>query len=142
MFCIDFEDDSLIKKGTAYQPWLLNRGVTVVNSLECPEGNRCGFFNESLIEIAMFANNYDPWHGLKISLKYMQTQSSQMDQGVVSNDCINLQSGAPGNSLYCSVDAGGNSFTAGLKDARNPTTIVSASDVSNPCNTFTYLICQ
>ena len=137
MFCIDFEDDSLVKKGTAYQPWVLNRGVTVVNSPECPEGNRCGFFNESLIELPMFSNNYDPWHGLKITLKYKQTRTSQFDQGVISNDCFNGVPFAAGNSLYCSVDGSGASFNAGLKSPP-----ASASDVSSNCNTFTVLICQ
>ena len=136
MFCIDFEDDDLIQKGTAYQPWILNRGVTVVADQQCPQGDRCGFFNESILEVPFFSNNYDPWHGLKITLKYVQLLAGQVDQGVISNDCLNLDSGAPGNSLYLSVDAGGNLFNAGLKDGRNPTNFASASDVSNSCNTL------
>ena len=137
MFCIDFEDDDLVQGGTAYQPWLHNRGVTVVTDTQCPQGNRCGFFNESFIEVAMFANNYDSWQRLKITLEYKQILSSQMDQGVISNDCLSEQSGAPGNSLYCSLDASGGSFNAGLKSPP-----ASASDVSNTSNTFYVLIFQ
>ena len=130
MFCIDFEDDDLIRDGTPYQPWVMNRGVTVVKAAECPQGERCGFFNASLLEVPMFSNNYDPWHGLVIKLRYRQTAQSNIDQGIISNDCFGGVPYAPGNSLYCSADAGGNSFNAGLK-ARNPAAVTSLSAVSS-----------
>jgi len=130
MFCIDFEDDDLVQNGTPYQPWVMNRGVTVVNDQQCPQGEKCGFFNASLLEVPFFSNNYDPWHGLVITLHYRQTAKSNIDQGIISNDCFGGVPFAPGNSLYCSAAGDGTRFNAGLK-ARDPNDIVDLSAVSS-----------
>ena len=117
MFCINFEDDDLVTNDV-YQPWVLNRGVTVVDasSVGCPEGNRCGFFNDdSNLELAFFSNNYGHWHNLRITLNYKQIQTSQSDQGIMSNDCWHGTENAPGNSLYLSSSGDGSEFKCGMK---------------------------
>ena len=131
MFCINFEDDDLVTNDV-YQPWVLNRGVTVVNdtSVGCPEGSRCGFFNdESNLELAFFSNNYGHWHNLRITLNYRQTETSPSDQGIMSNDCFNNVDNAPGNSLYLSSSGDGSLFKCGLK-ANNVSVFADPTAVS------------
>ena len=118
MFCIDFENGDLISHTVGeYRPWVLNNGVTVVHDLQCPQGQFCGFFNASCLELPFFSNNYDHWPSLRITLSYKMTQTTQMDQGIISNDCYQGLANAPGNSLYLSASS--TNFKAGLK-ARNP----------------------
>ncbi len=126
MFCINFEDDDLVTNDV-YQPWVLNRGVTVVSdpAIGCPEGNRCGFFNESNLELPFFSNNYDHWHNLRITLHYKQILTTTPDQGIISNDCFNGIDNAPGNSLYLSSAGDGSEFKCGLKSN-------NASEDANP----------
>ncbi|KAI0216080.1 hypothetical protein LSAT2_031858, partial [Lamellibrachia satsuma] len=127
MFCIDFEDDDLVANGPGfYEPWVLNDGVTIVDSavnpgVNCPQGQRCGFFNESVLEVPFFSNNYAHWPSLRITLSYKMTQRTNIDQGIISNDCFPDATVpfAPGNSLYCSADD--NDFKAGLKTSGSPT---------------------
>ena len=128
MFCIDFEDDDLVSNiAGVYRPWILNDGVTIVDSLmgvTCPQGQRCGFFNESVLEVAFFSNNYAQWPSLRITLDYMMTASTPIDQGIISNDCFNQANNAAGNSLYCSANI--NTFNGGLKG----TGVIGAVDLS------------
>ena len=125
MFCIDFEDDDLVSDlSGVYRPWVLNDGVTVVNS-GCPQGNRCGFFNASVLEVPFFANNYGHWPNLRITLEYkMISFSGNIDQGIVSNDCFPNGNGqyAAGNSLF--ISANDQDFNGGLKDATATTVTV------------------
>ena len=128
MFCIDFEDDDLVSNTWGeYRPWVLNDGVTVVNSPDCPQGKRCGFFNESVLEVPFFSNNYGHWPSLRITLQYkMISFSGTIDQGIVSNDCFPKGTGeyAPGNSLF--ISANDDEFNGGLKDLTGTTvTVVS-----------------
>ena len=39
MFCIDFEDDSLVGQGVD-RPWVMNDHVTIVDDTDCPQGDR------------------------------------------------------------------------------------------------------
>ncbi len=131
MFCIDFEDDDLVSNTWGeYRPWVLNDGVTVVTSPGCPQGSRCGFFNESVLEVPFFSNNYGHWPNLRITLEYkLIAFSGNNDQGIVSNDCFPNGNGlfAAGNSLFISVN--GKDFNGGLKDT--PATGTTVTVVSN-----------
>ena len=117
MFCIDFEDADLVSDSVGvYRPWILNDGVTTVDNsmgVTCPQGQRCGFFNESVLEVAFFSNNYAQWPSLRITLDYMMIASTSIDQGIISNDCFNGADYAAGNSLYCSADS--DTFNGGLR---------------------------
>ncbi|KAI0241986.1 hypothetical protein LSAT2_015249, partial [Lamellibrachia satsuma] len=122
MFCIDFEDDDLVSNTAGvYRPWILNDGVTVVTDAQCPQGQRCGFFNESVLEVAFFSNNYAQWPSLRITFDYMMTASTPIDQGIISNDCFNQADYADGNSLYCSADS--NTLKGGVKGTGNITAV-------------------
>ena len=115
LFCIDFEDDELISNtGGVYRPWVFNNNVTVVSSPHCPQGMRCGYFNESILEVPFFSNTYSTWPSLRITLRYKQISKSLLDQGIISNSCTPPPF-AEGNSLYCSAAAGGDKFKGGLK---------------------------
>ena len=147
MFCINFEDDDLVAKGPAfvYEPWILNDGVTIVDNtvnpgVNCPEGHRCGFFNESILEIPFFSNNYAHWPYLRITLSYRMTSfgldldmlglNRNPEQGIISNDCFpdgNVPY-APGNSLYFSADD--ISLIAGLKGPSPDNAVADVSAVS------------
>ena len=129
MFCIDFEDDDLVSNTAGvYRPWILNDGVTVVTDAQCPQGQRCGFFNESVLEVAFFSNNYVHWPSMKITLSYRMTQATALDQGIISNDCFNQVPNAAGNSLYCSASS--TDFMAGLK-TNSPSEDAAVSEVSS-----------
>ena len=57
--------------------YVLNNGVTVVTDPSfCPEGNSCGFFNASQLEIPFFANNYNHLPNLRITFEMYGTTSS------------------------------------------------------------------
>ena len=147
MFCINFEDDDLVAKGPAfvYEPWILNDGVTIVDNtvnpgVNCPEGHICVFFNESVLKVPFFSNNYAHWPSLRITLSYRMTlfglelDMRRLDripaQGIISNDCFpegNVPY-APGNSLYCSV--GDITFMAGLKGPSPDYAVANGSAVS------------
>lgn len=140
MFCINFEDDDLVTNDV-YQPWVLNDGVTIVEgaSFGCPEGKRCGFFNESILELPFFSNNYGHWNSLRITLHYKMIATSDVDQGIVSNDCYKDVANAPGNSLYCSVGGAGDVFKAGLKSS-NSSVDANGSAVRKNSEQFSVLI--
>ena len=125
MFCIDFEDDDLVSNSAGvYRPWILNDGVTIVDSLmgvTCPQGERCGFFNESVLEVAFFSNNYAQWPSLRITFDYMMAAPIPIDQGIISNDCFNQAGYAAGNSIYCSADS--NTLKGGVKGTGNITAV-------------------
>ena len=126
MFCIDFEDDDLVSNTAGvYRPWILNDGVTVVTDAQCPQGQRCGFFNESVLEVPFFSNNYAQWPSLKITFEYMMTAQTPIDQGIISNDCFNQAEYAAGNSLYCSADS--NTLKSGVKGTGNITAVDSSA---------------
>ena len=133
MFCIDFEDDDLVSDTWGeYRPWVLNDGVTVVNSSDCPQGDRCGFFNGSgVLEVPFFSNNYGHWPSLRITLQYnMIAFEGNIDQGIVSNDCFPDGTGqyADGNSLF--ISANDHVFNGGLKDSPgNETTVTVVSNM-------------
>ena len=115
MFCIDFEDDDLISDAFGiYRPWVLNDGVIVVSSPYCPQDIRCGYFNESILEVPFFSYTYNSWPSLRITFHYKQISNSTLDQGIISNDCTPPPF-AEGNSLYCSAAADGDTFLGGLK---------------------------
>lgn len=130
MFCIDFEANDLISKTFGvYRPWVLNDGVTVVNDSQCPQGDRCGYFNNSVLEVPFFSNNYAQWPSMRITLQYkMISFSGSIDQGIISNDCLNLADYAAGNSLYLSADA--STFKAGLKSGNASVPDADATVVS------------
>ena len=132
MFCIDFENGDLISHTAGeYRPWVLNNGVTIVHDPQCPQGQWCGFFNASCLEVPFFSNNYDHWPSLRITLSYKMTQPTHMDQGIVSNDCFQGLANAPGNSLYLSASS--TNFKAGLKAGNPATPDASAQYVSSNC---------
>ncbi|KAI0216081.1 hypothetical protein LSAT2_031859, partial [Lamellibrachia satsuma] len=147
MFCINFEDDDLVAKGPAfvYEPWIRNDGVTIVDNtvnpgVNCPEGQRCGFFNESVLQIPFFSNNYAQWPSLRITLSYRMTSFGLdldmrrldriPDKGIISNDCFPEGNGlyASGNSLYCSADD--IRFKAGLNGPSPDNAVADGSAVS------------
>ena len=137
MFCIDFEDDDLVSNTAGvYRPWVLNDGVTIVDNtinleVNCPQGQRCGFFNESVLEVPFFSNNYAQWPTLRITLSYKMTGSQDVDKGIISNDCFPDATVpfAPGNSLYCSANSG--NFLAGLKGPSPGYPVAGGSAVSS-----------
>ena len=137
MFCIDFEDDDLVSNTAGvYRPWILNDGVTVVTDAQCPQGQRCGFFNESVLEVPFFSNNYVHWPSMRITLSYRMTQASALDQGIISNDCFNQVANADGNSLYCSASS--TDFTAGLKTLISPIDDANAAQVCKTYDAFSF----
>ena len=137
MFCIDFENGDLISHTAGeYRPWVLNNGVTIVHDPQCPQGQWCGFFNASCLEVPFFSNNYDHWPSLRITLSYKMTQPTQMDQGIVSNDCFQGLANAPGNSLYLSASS--TDFKAGLKAGNPVIPDASAQYVSSNCICILY----
>ena len=102
MFCIDFEDESLVGQG-ADSPWVYNDGVVIVTDKDCPQGDRCGYFNGGgRLELPFFSNNYDGYKSLIITFYHKRTSASPTIQGLISNDCLDGLSGEPGNSLYAS----------------------------------------
>ena len=133
MFCIDFEDAGLVSTTAGvYRPWILNDGVTIVDNAmgaNCPQGQRCGFFNESVLEVPFFSNNYVHWPSMRITFNYRMTQATALDQGIISNDCFNQVANADGNSLYCSASS--IDFMAGLKTVNSPLEDAAVSEVSN-----------
>ena len=136
MFCIDFEDNDLVSDTWGeYRPYVFNDGVTVVKDTQCPQGDRCGFFNGSgVLEVPFFSNNYGHWPSLRIELEFkMISFSGNIDQGIVSNDCVPDGTGlyAAGNSLY--ISANDNTFNTGLKDPSRAGPTVTVNVVSNIC---------
>ncbi|KAK2153741.1 hypothetical protein NP493_2267g00008 [Ridgeia piscesae] len=98
----------------------------------CPQGKRCGFFNESVLEVPFFSNNYGHWPSLRITLQYkMISFSGTIDQGIVSNDCFPKGTGeyAPGNSLF--ISANDDEFNGGLKDLTGTTVTVAAHGIGS-----------
>ena len=132
MFCIDFEDADLVSNTAGvYRPWILNDGVTIDDNTmgaNGPQGQRCGFFNESVLEVPFFSNNYVNWPSMKITLSYRMTQATALDQGIISNDCFNQIPNAAGNSLYCSASS--IDFIAGLNTVNSPLEDAAVSEVS------------
>ena len=132
MFCIDFEDADLVSNTAGvYSPWVIIDGVTIVDNsmgVNCPQGHRCGFFNESVLEVPFFSNNYVHWPSVRITLSYRLTQATALDQGIISNDCFNQVPNGAGNSLYCSPSS--IDFMAGLKTANSPLEDAAVSEVS------------
>ena len=111
MFCIDFEDDDLVANNMGvYRPWILNDNVLVVTE----GGSKCGFFNESRLEVPFFSNAYSSFTSLRITFRYKIAPGGSADQGLFSNDCFGGAVNAAGNSLYCS--ASGGQVTWGLRD--------------------------
>ena len=103
MFCIDFEDADLVGQGV-YQPWVGNNDVTVITSAFCPQGSRCGYFNESTLSVPFFSNAYASFPSLKITFYYNRTPGGPSLQGLISNDCFNHVAAEAGNSLYASCE--------------------------------------
>ena len=105
MFCINFEDDDLVNDNMGvYRPWIMNDGVKIIDDPNlCIEGRRCGFFNMSRLEIPMFSNMYSNFEALRIFFYYKIVPGGSADQGIISNDCYGGATGAPGNSIYCSL---------------------------------------
>ena len=102
MFCIDFDDDDLVSDNMGvYKPWVMNDNVNVITDAMCIEGNRCGLFNMSRLEIPMFSNMYSNFHTLRISFYYKIMSGGSGDQGIISNDCYGGATGAPRNSIFC-----------------------------------------
>ena len=85
---------------------------------------RCGFFNESRLEIPFFSNAYSSFPSLRISFNYRRTGSSPATQGIISNDCMNGVASEAGNSLYASC--ADDSVEVGLRDP-----LASLTSVSN-----------
>ena len=145
MFCIDFEDEDLVSDTEGvYRPWILNDGVTIVDNAmgaNCPQGQRCGFFNESVLEVPFFSNNYVHWHTMSITFNYRMIQGTSLYQGIISNDCFNQADYADGSSLYCSASV--TDFMAGLKTDNSPLEDANASVVSRKhrilCVSFIYI---
>ena len=137
IFCITFEDDdNLVGPGGAEQPYIYNDGVTVVTSALCPQGDKCGWFNNSRLEIPYFSNNYG-FESIRITFQYKRTGAMPETQGIISNDCFNMVPNAAGNSLYCSSTnigaADNDDIEAGLRSPplpKAPAAFVSASEVS------------
>ena len=101
MFCIDFEANTLVGQGVD-RPWVYNDGVDIVTDTDCPQGDRCGYFDGGRLELPFFSNNYDGYKSLIITFNYKRTSASPTIQGLISNDCLDGLSGEPGNSLYAS----------------------------------------
>ena len=101
MFCIDFEDDDLVGAAGADHPWVFNDGVDIVPyaAAGCPQGDRCGYFDEGRLEIPHFSNMYSSFSSLRITFDYRRTAGGVYHQGIISNDCFNGQAGESGNSL-------------------------------------------
>ena len=103
MTCIDFEEGGLVGQG-ADNPWVYNDGV-IVTGTDCPQGDRCGYFDGGRLELPFFSNNYNGYKSLVITFHYKMTSGSLSSQGLISNDCFNGLSGEAGNSLYASCNS-------------------------------------
>ena len=92
--------------------WVLNEGVTIANT-SCVYKN-CGVFDGSArLEVPYFANNWAGFNGFSFSLFFKRNPGSSNQQGILSNDCFNMDPFSLGNSLYVSSDAG--EVNSGLK---------------------------
>ncbi|KAI0240459.1 hypothetical protein LSAT2_008807 [Lamellibrachia satsuma] len=100
MFCIDFEDDDLVSNTAGvYRPWILNDGVTVVADAQCPQGQRCGFFNESVLEGAAMGPWVDvqmTWNGVTLDalVNDVSNSPSALFPGPIRNSHCPLMIGA------------------------------------------------
>ena len=133
MFCIDFETPDLVSSG-ADHPWVRNKGVDIVNQTSngpCIQGARCGYFNESHLEIPFFSNAYDGFTSLRITFSYMKTTSTSGLKGLVSNDCFDNQEGRIGNSLYAGCKD--TEVKSGVKQPTVNLSTVSTSDLYLCC---------
>ena len=105
MFCINFEDNDLVSNTMGvYRPWVMNDGVNVITDAMCIEGNKCGLFNMSRLEIPFFSNLYSSIPSIRITFYYKIISGGSADQGIISNDCYGGVAGAPGNSLFCHLE--------------------------------------
>ena len=99
-FCIDFEEDDFVRAG-ADHPKVSNYGVIVVDTTDagCPQGDRCGYFDEGRLEIPSFSNAYTGISSFRITFNYLRMAGGEDHQGIFSNDCFNGEADLPGNSL-------------------------------------------
>ena len=78
--CIDFENADVLTTNGLY---VFNDGVSVVsNGIDapldfCPQGNSCGYFNKSKLELPFFANNYNYLPNLRITFDMFSTDSRE-----------------------------------------------------------------
>ena len=133
MFCIDFEDDDLVNDNMGvYRPWVMNDKVEIIDDSNlCIEGNRCGLFNMSRLEIPMFSNMYSNFRALRISFYYKIMPGGSADQGIISNDCYGGVTGAPGNSIFCHLQQ-----QSLLQCGLNQPAVSLGGGVSRPINTY------
>ena len=109
--CINFNDGTASASNGLY---VLNDGVAVDSYTECADG-MCGYFNGSArLEIPYFSNSYDHFKQFRVTFDYYKESGNTNDQAFVSNDCLNNQQKAIGNSLY--VASSGAFLGGGLKD--------------------------
>ena len=52
---------------------VVENGVNGIPADFCPQGNKCGFFNGSQLDIPYFANNYAGLTNIKITLDFYIT---------------------------------------------------------------------
>ena len=121
MFCINFEHEEDLVFAGADHPWVLNDGVQIVStaSVGCPQGDKCGYFVNSRLEIPFFSNAYSGINSLRITFWFRRDEGYPVTMGMISNDCFNGVPEAAGNSLYVSnrdVNDGTDSIEVGVRD--------------------------
>ena len=141
MFCIDFEDEEDLVFAGADHPWVLNDGVQIVPkaSAGCPQGDKCGYFENSRLEIPFFSNAYSGINSLRITFWLRRVDGEPVTMGLISNDCFNGVQDAAGNSLYCSIQYDGDNLDyieAGVRDPLVFANIVRTQDILSFVTTY------
>ena len=117
--------------------YVFNNGVQVVqNGVDgiapdfCPEGNSCGFFNSSQLEIPFFSNNWNHLPNIKITFNMLENVKSS-PEGVISNGCRKHKSYVGSNSFFFAIVKNNSRF--GITDANDVRYRLtkSSSSVSN-----------
>ena len=134
MFCIHFEDEEDLVFAGADHPWVLNDGVQIVPkaSAGCPQGDKCGYFDNGRLEIPFFSNAYSGINSLRITFWFRRVVPEPFTMGLISNDCFNGVQDAAGNSLYCSTQYDGAEheyIEAGVRDPLVFANIVRTQDI-------------
>ena len=140
MFCVNFEDPDFVGDEGADQPTVSNYGVVVVDTADvgCPQGDKCGYFDEGRLEIPRFANAYSTFSSLRITFNYLRTGGGKDHQGLISNDCFKDEPDLPGNSL--SVACVDESVAALLNEPEAFVATVSTKERSLFANVLLYVV--